>query len=80
MGGDISDASQRLDDMQQALNDADMNKKKLSVEKGDLEKQIEEADNTLRSLSKLKTSLNTQVQYPRIIKHFSFLFFMLRGF
>ena len=61
MGGDISDASQRLDDLQQALNDADMNKKKLSVEKGDLEKQIDEADNTLRSLSKLKTSLNTQV-------------------
>ncbi len=31
-----------------ALSEADNNKKKLSIEKGDLEKQIEEAENQLR--------------------------------
>ncbi len=59
--GDISDATVRLDDLSQTLNDADIAKKKLSVEHADLEKQIEEGDNQIRNLGKLKTSLETQV-------------------
>ena len=61
---DISDGSQRLEDLGQALNDADMVRKKLSIEKADMEKQMEEAENQLRSLGKLKTSLSTQVCMP----------------
>jgi hypothetical protein len=58
---DMSDASNRLDDLAQSLNDADISKKKLGVEKVDLEKQISEGDNQIRMLGKLKTSLGTQV-------------------
>ena len=63
--GELTDSTQRYDDLQQALGDADMNKKKLSIEKADLEKQIEEAENTFRSLGKLKSSLTTQLDDTR---------------
>ena len=59
--GDIGDKTQRLDDLHTSLAEADITKKKLSVEKGDLEKQIDEADKTLRALGKIKSSLTTQV-------------------
>ena len=59
--GDIADKTQRLDDQHTALAEADITHKKLSVEKSDLEKQIDEADKTLRALSKIKASLATQV-------------------
>ena len=58
---EMSDTSNRLDDLSQSLNDADITKKKLAVEKTDLEKQIEDGDNTIRALGKMKTSLDTQV-------------------
>ena len=58
---EMSDTSNRLDDLSQSLNDADITKKKLAVEKTDLEKQIEDGDNTIRALGKIKTSLDTQV-------------------
>jgi hypothetical protein len=58
--GDIADKTQRVDDMHTALAEADIVKKKLSVERSDLEKQIEEADKTLRALAKMKSSLSTQ--------------------
>ena len=61
--GDISDKTQRLDDQQTALAEADITNKKLNVEKTDLEKQIDEADKTLRALSKIKASLATQVGF-----------------
>ena len=60
--GDIVDKTQRLDEQQTSIAEADINHKKLSVEKSDLEKSIDEADKTLRALSKLKASLSTQVQ------------------
>ncbi|XP_059088113.1 myosin heavy chain, muscle-like isoform X2 [Tigriopus californicus] len=63
--GDISDGSMRLEDLQQALNDADGQKKRLAIEKDDMEKQIEDAENQLRSLGKLKTSLSTQLDDTR---------------
>lgn len=44
-----------------------MTKKKLAAEKADLEKQISAADNTIRSLGKLRTSLSTQVSLSRNI-------------
>ena len=61
--GDIVDKTQRLDEQQTAIAEADITHKKLSVEKSDLEKSIDEADKTLRALSKLKASLSTQVWY-----------------
>lgn len=60
--GDLSDASQRLDDLQSALNEADMTKKRLAIEKADLDKHLNDGENNLRNLSKLRTSLNTQVR------------------
>ena len=59
--GDISDSSHRLDELQTALGEADLTKKRLAIEKADLEKQLNDGDNTIRNLSKLKTSLSTQV-------------------
>ena len=59
--GDIGDKTQRLDDLHTSLAEADITKKKLSVEKADLEKQIDEADKTVRALGKIKSSLTTQV-------------------
>jgi hypothetical protein len=38
-------------------------KKRLAIEKADLEKQLNDGENALRNLSKLRTSLNTQVQH-----------------
>merc|ERR1711931_329737 len=61
MQNDISECNNRLEDLYQTLNDADATKKKLSVEKADLEKQIQDGENEMRNLSKLKTSLNTQL-------------------
>ena len=61
LNGDIGDKTQRLDDLHTSLAEADITKKKLSVEKADLEKQIDEADKTLRALGKIKSSLTTQV-------------------
>jgi len=58
---EISDASQRSEDLANSLSDAEMNKKRLQTEKNDLEKQIEDGENTARALNKLKTSLATQV-------------------
>merc|ERR1712061_670177 len=43
-------------------NEADSSKKKLSVEKADLERQIEETENAIASLSKQKISLTTQLE------------------
>ena len=68
--GDISDKTQRLDDQQTALAEADITNKKLNVEKTDLEKQIDEADKTLRALSKIKASLATQVCFFENTEYF----------
>ena len=58
----IVEANQKLDEMARALNEADSSKKKLSVEKQDLERQIEETENAIASLSKQKISLTTQLE------------------
>ena len=58
---DIADANHRHEELQSAIGDADVTKKKLAAEKTDLDKQIADADATVRSLGKLRTSLSTQV-------------------
>merc|ERR1719153_959581 len=60
--GLIVEANQKLDEMARALNEADSSKKKLSVEKQDLERQIEETENAIANLSKQKISLTTQLE------------------
>merc|ERR1712186_168758 len=60
--GLIVEANQKLDEMARALNVADSSKKKLSVEKQDLERQIEETENAIANLSKQKISLTTQLE------------------
>merc|ERR1712133_316198 len=60
--GLIVEANQKLDELARALNEADSSKKKLSVEKADLERQIEETENAIASLSKQKVSLTTQLE------------------
>ena len=59
---DIADANHRHEELQSAIGDADVTKKKLAAEKTDLEKQIADADATVRSLGKLRSSLSTQVR------------------
>lgn len=59
---DIADANHRHEELQSAIGDADITKKKLAAEKTDLDKQIADADATVRSLGKLRTSLSTQVK------------------
>ena len=58
---DIADANHRHEELQSAIGDADVTKKKLAAEKTDLDKQIADADATVRSLGKLRSSLSTQV-------------------
>ena len=58
---DLADANHRHEELQVALGDADIMKKKLAAEKTDLDKHIVDADATVRSLGKLRTSLSTQV-------------------
>ena len=65
--GDIGDKTQRLDDLHTSLAEADITKKKLSVEKADLEKQIDEADKTVRALGKIKSSMTTHVNTKWIL-------------
>jgi hypothetical protein len=38
-------------------------RKRLAIEKADLEKQLDDGENTMRNLSKLRTSLSTQVPH-----------------
>merc|ERR1712095_74279 len=55
--GSIVDTNQKLDEMARALNEADSQKKRLDVEKQDLERQIEEGENAMAQLNKSKISL-----------------------
>jgi len=52
----------KLDEANRTLNDFDAQKKKLSVENGDLLRQLEEADNQISQLNNLKSSLTTQLE------------------
>ena len=60
--GLIIEASQKLDEMARALNEADSSRKKLQVENQDITRQIEETENALAALGKTKISLSTQLE------------------
>merc|ERR1719158_540359 len=60
--GSIVDANTRLDEMARALNEAEAQKKRLEVEKADLERQIEDGENNCASLNKTKISVSTQLE------------------
>jgi len=61
MQNDINEVSSRMDDLQQSMNDADIQKKKLLAEKEDLQKNILDGESQMRNLGKMKTSLTTQL-------------------
>ena len=61
MQNDITEATSKMDELQQTLAEAEMQKKRLATEKADLEKEIQEGEGQIRNLSKLKTSLTTQL-------------------
>ena len=58
----IIESSQKLDELARALNEADSHKRRLEVEKSDLERQIEEGENSIAALNKNKISLSTQLE------------------
>merc|ERR1719431_524211 len=60
--GLIAENNGKLDDLSRALNDADCNKKKLSVESDDLIRQIEDTETAIGGHSKQKTSLTTRLE------------------
>merc|ERR1711953_911482 len=53
---------EKLDELARALNEADSTKKKLQVESQDLNRQIEETENSIAALQKNKISLTTQLE------------------
>jgi len=61
IGGNIGDSQAKIDELARALNEADSQKKRLKVEKQDLERQIEEGENSLALLNKTKISQTTQL-------------------
>merc|ERR1719266_1391532 len=60
--GLIVEANAKLDEHARALNEADSNKKKLTVESQDLNRQIEECEDAIAALQKNKISLTTQLE------------------
>lgn len=57
----LMDLQSKLDDANRSLTDFDANKKRLTVENGDLLRQLEEAEGQVSQLTKLKTSLMSQL-------------------
>ena len=55
------EANQKLDEINDALNEADLSQKNLQIENQKLAKQIEETDNDIAALVKSKISLTTQL-------------------
>merc|ERR1719420_2134752 len=60
--GSIVDSNTRLDEMARALNEAESSKKRLQVEKLDLERQIEEVEAAIANMNKGKISVTTQLE------------------
>lgn len=61
----INELQSKLDEANRTLNDFDAAKKKLAVENSDLLRQLEEAENQVGQLSKLKLSLTNQLEDTR---------------
>nr|CAD7439933.1 unnamed protein product [Timema bartmani] len=58
----LNEIQGKLDETSRTLNDFDSAKKKLSIENGDLLRQLEEAESQVSQLSKIKISLTTQLE------------------
>lgn len=61
----INDIHNKLDEANRTLNDFDASKKKLAAENTDLLRQVEEAENNLGQLAKIKLSLTNQLEDQR---------------
>merc|ERR1711874_829986 len=59
--GQVNDIQGKLDEAQRTLGDFDVQKKKLSVENGDLLRQLEECDCQINQMSKLNLQLGNQL-------------------
>lgn len=57
----MTEANAKLDESTRTLNDYDAAKKKLAVENADLLRQLEEADNQINMLAKVKFNLSSQL-------------------
>lgn len=57
----LAEANAKLDESTRTLNDYDAAKKKLAVENADLLRQLEEADNQITMLAKVKFNLSSQL-------------------
>ena len=62
MQNEVLESANRLEDLYQNLNEGDIVKKRLGVEREDLEKQITEGENQMRNLAKMKSSLANQLE------------------
>ncbi|XP_022251922.1 myosin heavy chain, muscle-like, partial [Limulus polyphemus] len=58
----LQDAQYKLDEANRSMGDFDANKKKLSAECGELQRQLEEAESQVNQLGKMKMSLQTQLE------------------
>ena len=63
--GNIVTAHQKLDELARGLNEAECQRKRIEVEKLDLERQIEEGENAMAQFNKNKISLATQLEDTR---------------
>ena len=62
MQNDMHESTNRLEDLYQSLNEGDIVKKRLAVERDDMEKQILDGENQMRNLAKMKSSLANQLE------------------
>ena len=58
----LSEMTSKLDETNRTLGDFDAAKKKLAAENAELSRQLEDAESQVAQLTKLKTSLQTQLE------------------
>lgn len=58
----LSELQGKFDETNRTLGDFDASKKKLAAENSEMQRQLEEAESQIAQLSKLKTSLQTQLE------------------
>merc|ERR1719348_1222822 len=62
MQNDLHESTNRLEDLYQSLNEGDIVKKRLAVERDDMEKQLTDGEKQMRNLAKMKSSLSNQLE------------------
>ena len=58
----LGELQHKIDEQNRTLGDFDASKKKLAVENGELQRQLEEAESQVNQLGKLKASLQSQLE------------------